>query len=216
VSEFTRQQILERCPLPAAQTAVLHNALDPSLIPESTAAPTGAPPTILAISRLSIADNYKGIEHLVAAMPAVCSEIPGALLRIVGRGDGMPGLQALARRLKISAAVDFAGYRSDKEVDGEFARCRLFALPSQKEGFGLVYLEAMAHGRPCIGARAGGVPEVITPETGLLVEYGDVQAIASAIVSALRREWNLEALLERARSFSYLRFKERLASLLSQ
>jgi glycosyltransferase involved in cell wall biosynthesis len=128
----------------------------------------------------------------------------------------MPGLQALARRLKISAAVDFAGYRSDKEVDGEFARCRLFALPSQKEGFGLVYLEAMAHGRPCIGARAGGVPEVITPETGLLVEYGDVQAIASAIVSALRREWNLEALLERARSFSYLRFKERLASLLSQ
>lgn len=111
--------------------------------------------------------------------------------------------------------MEFAGYIGDSELHGEFSRCRLFALPSQKEGFGLVYLEAMAHGRPCLGARSGGVPEVITADTGTLVEYGDVPGLAAAIVSGLRREWPLEPLLERARTFSYLRFRERLASLLS-
>ena len=59
-----------------------------------------------------------------------------------------------------------------------------------------------------------GFPEVITQETGVLVEYGDVQGMASAIVAALNKEWNIESLLERARLFSFKVFKERLALLL--
>jgi phosphatidyl-myo-inositol dimannoside synthase len=216
VSEFTRQQLLKNCPLPPDRAAVLHNARDPYLNPEAPAPLADTPPTILSISRLSVADSYKGVEHLIAAMPAVCTAFPDARLRIVGRGDGLPGLQSQVRRLNMTKAVEFTGYLSDEEIRGEFERCRLFALPSKKEGFGLVYLEAMAHGRPCIGASSGGVPEVISQETGLLVEYGNVQAIASAIVDGLRRDWAMEPLLERARLFSYLRFKERLASLLSK
>ena len=73
----------------------------------------------------------------------------------------------------------------------------------------------MAHGRPCLGARAGGVPEVINDETGVLVEYGDIPGIAAAAVSALQREWNEAAILERARQFSYSPFQSRLAKLLS-
>jgi glycosyltransferase involved in cell wall biosynthesis len=126
----------------------------------------------------------------------------------------MPGLQALARRLKMERVVEFTGYRSDADLRHDFEGCRLFALPSEKEGFGLVYLEAMAHGRPSLGARSGGVPEVITEETGVLVEYGDVPGMASAIVAALNKEWNIGSLLERARSFSFKVFKERLALLL--
>jgi phosphatidylinositol alpha-1,6-mannosyltransferase len=149
-------------------------------------------------------------------MPAVRSRISDARLRIVGRGDGMPGLQSLARKLDLNSSVEFAGYRNDAELSKEFDDCRLFALPSQKEGFGLVYLEAMAHGRPCLGARSGGVPEVITADTGMLVNYGDVEGIAEAIVSALGRNWAIEHLLERARMFSYPIFRERLAALLSE
>jgi phosphatidylinositol alpha-1,6-mannosyltransferase len=215
VSEFTRRQLLARCRLRENQTAVLPNALDPFFDP---IAPTPAPDgilVILSVSRISIADGYKGIEHLIKAMPAVRSRLPQARLRIVGRGDGLPGMQALARALGLGDAVEFAGYRSDTELREEFARCRLFALPSEKEGFGLVYLEAMAHGRPCLGARSGGTPEVITPETGVLVDYGDVPAIAEALAAALSRSWPVQPLLERAQMFSYLRFKERLASLLS-
>jgi glycosyltransferase involved in cell wall biosynthesis len=89
--------------------------------------------------------------------------------------------------------------------------CRLFALPSKKEGFGLVFLEAMAHSRPCLGARAGGVPKVISPETGLMVEYGDVPALATAAIEALRREWDENQILARAHEFSYEPFKRKLA-----
>jgi phosphatidylinositol alpha-1,6-mannosyltransferase len=215
VSEFTRTKLLERCGLPRERTAVLPNALDPRIEPQSPVSEASGPPVILSVSRLSIADNYKGIEHLIAAMPAVRAEIPEARLRIVGRGDGMAGLQEKAKRLCAADAVEFVGFVSDSDLHLEFTRCRMFALPSQKEGFGLVYLEAMAHGRPSLGARAGGVPEVITPETGVLVDYGDVPGIAAALVASLRREWPLAPLLERARHFSYLRFKERFASLLS-
>jgi glycosyltransferase involved in cell wall biosynthesis len=200
--------------VPEERTAILHNALDPFLEPAALLAPPEGPPVVLSISRLSIADRYKGIVHLIESMRAVRDEIPNARLRIVGRGDDMANLQALAGKLGISGAVDFAGYRSDSELLDDFAGCRLFALPSQKEGFGLVYLEAMAHGRPCLGARSGGVPEVITEDTGVFVEYGDVPGIASSIVSVLRRTWPTEPLIERARMFSYLRFKERFASLL--
>jgi len=216
VSEFTRDRLLEHCPVPRERTAVLPNALDPILDPPSPADPAvDAPPVILALSRLSTSDSYKGIDHLIEAMPAVRAAIPESRLRIVGRGDALPGLQELAGRLGLRNTVEFPGYISDAELPSEFARCRLFALPSQKEGFGLVYIEAMANGRPCLGARSGGAPEVITPEAGVLVDYGDVPGIAAAIVAALRRRWPIGPIVERSRAFSYLRFKERLASLLS-
>ena len=215
VSDFTRRQIVERCPMLEDKAVVLYNALDPFLEPTAPANPPETPDTILTISRLTVADSYKGIDHLVRAMPAVCAAMPGTRLRVVGRGDGLPGLQALARKLNVHESVIFTGYRSDAELRSEFDRCRLFALPSEKEGFGLVFLEAMAHGRPCLGARSGGVPEIITPETGVLVEYGDVNGIAQGIIGALRKNWNADAIVMHARLFSYLRFKERLGSLLS-
>jgi glycosyltransferase involved in cell wall biosynthesis len=216
VSEFTRRQLLDHCPVPPERTAVLHNALDPFMEPQAPAPAAGGPPVILVVSRLSATESYKGIDHLIEAMPAVRAAVPDARLRIVGRGDALPSLQELARRRNLGEAVSFAGYVSDSELHGEFARCRMFALPSQKEGFGLVYLEAMANGRPCLGARSGGTPEVITPEAGVLVEFGDVPGIAAAIVAALGRPWPVGPLLERSREFSYLRFKERLGSLISQ
>jgi glycosyltransferase involved in cell wall biosynthesis len=195
---------------------VMPNALDPALESSTAVKAPEDPPMILSISRLSVADSYKGIGHLIQAMPAVRQKIPGARLRIVGRGDGLPSLSALARSLGMENAVEFAGYRSDGELSEDFSRCRLFALPSQKEGFGLVYLEAMEHGRPCLGARSGGVPEVITADTGVLVEYGDVPGIAAAVVDSLRRDWDVGPILERARHFSYPRFRERLAAFLGE
>ena len=171
---------------------------------------------ILSVTRLSLADNYKEPGHNIRTLPAIRAQIPQARLRIVGRGDGLAGLQALAQGVGMGDSVEFAGYRSDAELREDFSGCRLFAMPSQKEGFGLVFLEAMAHGRPCLGARSGGVPVVITQETGVLVDYGDVKEIAETAVAALRREWPTEPILERARYFSYLRFKERFAALLSR
>jgi glycosyltransferase involved in cell wall biosynthesis len=172
-------------------------------------------PVILVVTRLTYADRYKGVEHMIEAMPAVRAAIPEAKLRIIGRGDDLPRLQKLRDKLGLGAVVNFLGFVEDGRMAAEFDSCRLFALPSRKEGFGLVFLEAMAHGRPCLGAQAGGIPEVITPDTGVMVEFGNVPDIARASVAALQRDWSEATILARARHFSYSQFKTHLASLLS-
>jgi asparagine synthase (glutamine-hydrolysing) len=216
VSDYTRQELLRRCPLPAGRALVLPNALDPGFAITAGRPLAACPPVILCVTRLTFADRYKGVEDLIAALSAIRLAIPEATLRLVGRGDDVPRLQALAARSGVSDAVQFLGYQSDRDLAREIHACRLFALPSKKEGFGLVYLEAMARGRPCLGARAGGVPEVITPETGVLVNYGDIPAIATTAIAALGRDWDTDAIMARARAFSYSPFRDRLATLLRQ
>lgn len=215
VSDYTRRELLRNCPMPESRAVVLHNALDPyfNIAPGEPRA--GRPPTILVVTRLTRADRYKGVELMVEAMTAIRAQIPDARLRIIGRGDDLPYLQGVRDRLGLRSAIDFLGYVDDRTMAAELRSCTLFALPSKKEGFGLVFLEAMANGRPCLGARAGGVPEVITPDTGVLVDYGDVPGLAATTVAALRREWDETKILDRARAFSYSPFKDRLASLLA-
>lgn len=213
VSEYTRRELLRFSKIPLTNTVILPNALDPGL---EVAAPSGITPgyDIVTISRLNHSDSYKGIDHLIEAMPAIHRAIPAACLRVVGHGDDFPRLSALAAKLHISNAVKFLGYVSDDELKRELDACRLFALPSQKEGFGLVFLEAMAHGKPCVGARDGGIPEVITPESGQLVNYGNVPELAASCINALRRTWDPAAIRARAGEFSYSRFRDKLASLI--
>ena len=212
VSDFTRREILKNLPLDPARLVVLPNALDPNLdadgIDSSTI--TTSQPVILTVSRLSASDRYKGIDHLIQSMPAILASAPATKLRIVGRGDDRPRLHQLARDLGIDAAVEFAGYVDDRQLRHEFARCTVFALPSQKEGFGLVYLEAMAHGKPCIAAQAGGAPEVVTSESGLLVPYADIPALSAACLAALTRTWDTGAIRACAQRFSYQEFRNRL------
>lgn len=214
VSDYTRQELLKRCPLKTGRVVVLPNALDPWFQISPGAPLASCPPAILVVTRLAYADRYKGVDHLIAAMPAIRAAIPAATLRIVGRGDDLPRLQSLRNKLGLGKAVEFLGYVNDKRLDDELRACRLFALPSEKEGFGLVFLEAMAHGRPCLGACAGGIPEVIDADSGVLTAVGDVPGIAAAAIEALRRDWNEETIMNRARHFSYQPFKERLAEFL--
>jgi glycosyltransferase involved in cell wall biosynthesis len=216
VSEFTRRELLGRCPLRPGQAVVLSNALDPRFEIAAGRPLSQCPPVILSVSRLSRDDRYKGLAHLIAAMPAIREGEPGARLRIVGRGNDLGYLQAIALQAGLLRdAVEFLGFVDDKTLASELRSCRLFALPSRDEGFGLVFLEAMAHGRPCLGANAGGTPEVIALGTGVLVEFGDVPGIARACVGALRRDWDQNGILDHARKFSYQPFKRRLASLLA-
>jgi len=194
---------------------VLHNALAPSFAINAGTPLAECPPTILVVTRLTYDDRYKGVQHLIEAMPAIRAAIPAARLRIIGRGDDLPRLQSLTDKLGLADAVESLGYVTDRQLADEFSTCRLFALPSKKEGFGLVFSRQWRAGRPCLGARAGGIPEVINDDTGVLVEYGNVAAIAAAAIEALDRTWEENKILERARQFSYSPFKARLTKLLS-
>ncbi len=212
VSDHTRYEIVKNCPgLRDEQLAVLPNALDPAFLIAPSPPRTNAD-VIFTLTRLDSAETYKGVDQLIAALPSIRRERPGARLRIAGTGDDLPRLKALAQEQGMADAVEFLGFVEESRLVDEFNACDLFALPSGKEGFGLVFIEAMAHGKPCVGARAGGVPEVITSDCGTLVDYGDGPGLAAACIAALQRHWNANDILDRARYFSYENFRARLAA----
>ncbi len=204
VSEYTRGVVAAGHPSLALRLRVLHNAIDPGLAAALRQVDPAAaePGRILAVSRLAPHDRPKGIDHLIAAMPAIRAEEPRATLHIVGEGRDRAALEAMAAASPAREAITFHGHVDEAGLVNHFARCSLFALPSEKEGFGLVYAEAMAAGRPCVAARAGGAPEVVGETGGLLVPYGDLRAIAQACGEALRRTWSVPSLRARAELFS--------------
>jgi glycosyltransferase involved in cell wall biosynthesis len=217
VSEYTRRQLLRFCArLDASRLVVVPNPLDPFFerAAPATAAATGSRLRLLTVARLASADTYKGVDTLIEALPLVRREFPGAELRIVGGGDDLPRLRALAGRLGVGEAVSFTGLIDDEALRGEYAACDLFALPSRKEGFGLVFLEAMTHGKPCLGARAGGVPEVLNDRVGALAEYGNIPSIAAAVSDLVRYPRDPALIRAQADAFAFPNFKRRLAAAL--
>jgi glycosyltransferase involved in cell wall biosynthesis len=153
---------------------------------------------------------------MIEAMPRVLIGYPKAQLRIVGDGSDRQRLQALAAERNLGDAIHFCGLVDDDRLATEYQNCDLFGLPSRKEGFGLVYLEAMNYGKPCIAARSGGAPEVVTDAVGALVDYGNTEQIAVAISDLIRRPRETKAVHSRADRFSYQSFKVLLNALLAR
>jgi glycosyltransferase involved in cell wall biosynthesis len=220
VSQYTADRVAELHPTVAPRLRVLPNAIDPELAASlRKIAPADAEPgRILAVSRLAPHDHTKGIDHLIAALPAIRERAPAATLHIVGDGADRARLAALAAASPARDAITFHGILDETALREQSARCQLFALPSDKEGFGLVYAEAMNAGRPSIAARSGGAPEVVglAGEGGLLVPYADVPALAAACVAALARDWDAAALRERAELFNLATFHRNFVNLWNQ
>ncbi len=130
---------------------------------------------------------------MLEALPAIRARVPGVRWVVVGDGPLRAELEARAARLGIRDIVTFAGAVSDAERDAWLDRAHVFAMPSRLppggaggEGFGIVYLEAGAHGLPVVaGAAAGAVDAVLDGETGLLVAPNDPAAVAGAIADLL-------------------------------
>ncbi|HET9440823.1 MAG TPA: glycosyltransferase family 4 protein [Longimicrobiales bacterium] len=150
-------------------------------------APSGAPSAIM-ISRLDAQEQYKGHREVIDAWPDVLQRMPDAQLLIVGEGDLRPALEAQASGLNLLHSVRFLGRVSEGEKESLLHTARCLAMPSRAEGFGLVYLESMRVGRPCIvGADAG--PEVVNPpQGGLAVDPDDRQQIAHALITLLTHD----------------------------
>ncbi len=141
---------------------------------------------ILAVGRLI---PRKGQVTLVRALPRVLERFPNIRLVIVGQGPTVSEVSREANRLDVREHVLVPGRLEDDEVAALYALCDVFALPTgvgeggQVEGFGLVFSEAHAHGKPVIAGRSGGVPEaVLDEETGLLVKPDSPDALAEALI----------------------------------
>ena len=224
VSEHTARSVQRVQGVAAARCVRLINAL-PALpaVPEDGPLPEvagagvdaapGRPVRVLSVTRLHPGEP-KGIDLMLRAIAA----LPEVAYTVVGTGEALPMLQRLAGELGVAARVRFTGALSDADRDAELQRCDIFALPSRGEGFGIVYLEAMVRGKPCLAANVGGAPEVVQHgETGLVVEPAveSVRAALQQLVASAELRHRLgQAGRERVRQqFGYGQFRERAVDL---
>ena len=176
-------------------------------------------PAVLMVGRMDSRERYKGHEEVIRAWPQVVRAVPSAQLVIVGSGDDVARLQKLAGPL-CESSVLFCGQVSETTLHAIYRRAHVFCLPSRGEGFGLVYLEAMHHGLPCIAARDTAAAEIIVNnETGYLVDPNDPGAIARRIVELLtderlRSRLGSAAYARVSEVFSFDRYKEHLGDIL--
>jgi phosphatidyl-myo-inositol dimannoside synthase len=142
-------------------------------------ADVASPQIALTVSRLSAEDRYKGHDRLIRLWPAIRAQAPGATLVIVGDGDDRHRLEALARDVVEPDAVRFAGLVSEADLVGWYSRCAFFVLLSGREGFGLVFLEAMRAAKACVSV--SGAQDAIIEDgvTGLILDADDQRAIAA-------------------------------------
>jgi len=137
---------------------------------------------VLAVGRWSSAERYKGFDTLIRALPEVRRAIPDVHLVFVGEGDDQPALEKLAQSIHVRERVHFISGLTREQLVAAYRHADIFALPSSGEGFGLVFLEAMAMGKPVVGGNHGGIPDIIQEGvTGFLVPHGDVGQLANRL-----------------------------------
>ncbi len=187
ISEYTKDQVVKHAGIAPEKIKLFPCALDPFWeVPEP--GPTGerGPLVMLSVTRMNKEDDYKGIDNVIKSLPAIVEQVGSVEYRIVGQGDDVPRLRELAVELEVERYVTFLGELSNDELREQYKDCSVFVMPSSREGFGIVFLEAMAYGKPVVGGNHGGTPSVVNDgETGLLVESSDADGIARAITKLL-------------------------------
>jgi phosphatidylinositol alpha-1,6-mannosyltransferase len=177
---------------------------------------------ILTVGRWDASERYKGADKLIRAIQQLGTTISGVQLVAVGSGDDLPRLRQLATDLSVRDRVHFLQNLSREEMAGCHAGADFFALPSTGEGFGLVFLEAMAFSKPVVGAACGGVTDIVKDGiNGLLVPPDDQVALAQALARLLRDESLCEELGRRGgeiarREYQFVVFQTELEKILGE
>jgi phosphatidyl-myo-inositol dimannoside synthase len=228
-SRYTVEQIINVQGAARSKTRLVPWPLDPDFLqmaakPEIWPAPSDFPNglVVMAAARLAKDERYKGIDHLINAVGRLASTIPSLHLIVVGSGDDLPRHQEMVRKRGLSERVRFYSGLTRAEIAGCYARCDVFALPSTGEGFGFVFVEAMAFAKPVIGAAAGGVTDIIEHgHNGLLVAPGDLRQLVEALQRLLANESFRRELGEKgsemiSSKFQFDNFRLRLEGIFSE
>jgi glycosyltransferase involved in cell wall biosynthesis len=177
---------------------------------------------LLAVGRLDARERRKGMDEVILSLPRLLKSVPDISFVIAGDGDDRPRLEDLARKQGVTDSVTFKGVVTDDELVELYRNCDVFLMPSSQEGFGIVFLEAMAFRKPVIGGNHGGTPEVILDnETGFLVEHGDVNTLTDRISTLLHDPGLCQRMGDAGRQrveemFTFAPLRTRLLRLFSQ
>ncbi len=235
ISNFSREQITKRHQIKPERLSLLPCALDDAL---TTVEPARTGPhqsladgqrVVLTVARMVAAEQYKGHDAILRALPHVLDWVPNLAYVVVGEGDDRSRIEALADSLGLRPHVIFTGAVSDSQLAALYKRADVFALPARTvltgqeakgEGFGIVFLEAMAFGKPVIGPSEGAPAEIIHHgQHGLLVNPENSAALAEALVDLLTnpdkaREMGQAGSDWVRRHYSYGSFRKKLGGIL--
>lgn len=157
-------------------------------------------------------DPVKGHRFFVDAVSRIVRHRQDILGVVVGSGKLHGALKQQIEQLDLGEFLHLVGAKPHSEIPLWMNACDLFVLPSLNEGNPTVMFEALGCGKPFVGTRVGGVPEIITSdEYGLLVEPGDSDALAEKILLALEKEWDQEALLRHTARYTWENIGQQIA-----
>jgi phosphatidyl-myo-inositol dimannoside synthase len=169
---------------------------------------------VMSLGRLSTSESYKGriykgIDEVLEAIPELTEEIVDVVYLVVGDGSDRRRLEEKAKSLGLSKHVVFTGYVPESEKVDHYRLADTFVMPSRAEGFGIVFLEAMACGVPVVASKADASREAVrNGALGILVDPSDQQDIKAGILEALNRPKGVVP--EGLDYFSYGNFERRL------
>jgi len=222
ISRFTAEQAAKVNGIPPERVRILHNCLDPAFEAPLALDEDPGSLSMLTVGRMSLAEQYKGQDYVIRAMPALLERFPQLEYHVVGDGDWRPVLETLAAQVGVKSSVCFHGFVPEEELRSRYAQASLFVMPSRAEGFGFVYLEAMAHGLPVIGGNVDATPEVVLDgQTGYLVNPVSVDSIVAAATrllgdGALRQRMGQAGVQHVWEKFRFGRFRQTLLNHLSE
>lgn len=227
IAQYNANRIVTLQGIDARRIAIVPCALDPDFCASNGAAPLpqdqrAGGRMLLTVARLVRSEHreHKGVDSVIAALPEVMKSVPDVRYVVIGDGDDRARLEQLARDAGVADRVTFTGVLGDADVRSFYQSCEVFVMPSRSEGFGIVFLEAMALGKPVIGGNHGGTPEIWEDGTaGFLVEYGDTAVVADRINrllsdGALRARMGAAGRRIVASRFSFDHFRHNFAELL--
>jgi len=197
VSNFTKNKIIKQIPEVKNKIKLLPNTIDGSIFyPEPK--PTylmkrhGLKENnkiILTVARLKRTEKYKGYYKILDILPNIAREISGIKYILIGSGDDLENIQKYVKKKNLEKIVILTGYIPDSELSDYYNLCDVFVMPSKKEGFGIVFLEALACGKPVIaGNKDGSVDAVLNGELGILVNPDDEDDIAKELIKVLKND----------------------------
>ncbi|MBW4556075.1 MAG: glycosyltransferase [Trichormus sp. ATA11-4-KO1] len=178
----------------------------------------GGTKVLMTVARLWSGDIYKGVDVTIRALPQIAEAFPEIKYLVIGRGDDQPRLAQLAQDLGVSDRVVFAGFVPTEQLMAHYRLADAYIMPSQ-EGFGIVYLEAMACGVPVLsGDDDGSADPLQDGKLGWRVPHRDPEAVAKACIEILRGndqrcdgQWLREQAIA---TFGMEAFRQRLQELL--
>jgi asparagine synthase (glutamine-hydrolysing) len=166
---------------------------------------------LLTVGRLASSEQYKGFDEVLDVLPEIARELPEVVYVIVGDGDDRARLERKAYEMGVAERVVFAGYVSEEEKKDLYSLADVYVMPSRGEGFGIVFLEAMAMGLPVIGSLVDGSRDpLLDGRLGQLVDPDDRAALIMAIRSAFQQPRSRPAGLD---YFGVDAFRGRIAEL---